>query len=267
MLKNENWMKNLLTSLEPRSERSSPCCTVSENRFSWEVVFWTVIHSYEYPCSSQSFPSNKTAGVSSRTIIVKSISNSLTYTVASSCVCTSPLAVMTIVRLHDFVKVAISALLRSFLLIMCIDAPESTTNSRSSGVRFDAGRHLFSEGEKNAALFFSFFLRTLLASLNAASRAPCSCYSVSSWDRSSNFEALGLRWWGSPGQIIPSEGFWSRMLAWCTVAFVIFTHRIGFRLSELFRKLDEDFGGSISWNTQPNCRVFDESACLCSSGE
>ena len=38
---------------------------------------------------------------------------------------------------------------------------ESTTNSRSSGLRFDAGRHLFSEGEKNAALFFSFNFRTL----------------------------------------------------------------------------------------------------------
>ena len=45
---------------------------------------------------------------------------------------------MTIVGLHDFVKVSISASLRSFLLIMCIDAPESTTNSRSSGLRFDA---------------------------------------------------------------------------------------------------------------------------------
>ena len=30
-------------------------------------------------------------------------------------------------------------------------------------------------------------------------------------------------------------------------------------MSELFRKIDEDFGGSISWKTQPNCRVFDES--------
>ena len=40
---------------------------------------------------------------------------------------------------------------------------------------------------------------------------PCSCHSVSSWDRSSNFGALGLRWWGSPGQIYPSEGFWSRI--------------------------------------------------------
>ena len=38
----------------------------------------------------------------------------------------------------------------------------------------------------------------------------------------------------------------------------IFTHRIGFHMSELFRKIDEDFGGSISWDTQPNCRVFDE---------
>ena len=49
---------------------------------------------------------------------------------ASSCVCTSSLAVMTIVGLHDFVKVSISASLKSFLLIICIDAPESTTNSR-----------------------------------------------------------------------------------------------------------------------------------------
>ena len=85
--------------------------------------------------------------------MVKNISNSLTYTVASSCVCTSPLAVMTIVGLHDFFKVSIAASLKSFLLIMCIDASESTTNSRSSGLRFDAGKYQFSEGEKNAALF------------------------------------------------------------------------------------------------------------------
>ena len=69
--------------------------------------FCPLIHYYEYLCSSQSFPSVKTDGVSSRTFIVKNISNSLTYTVASSCVCTSPLAVMTIVGLHDFVKVSV----------------------------------------------------------------------------------------------------------------------------------------------------------------
>ena len=121
-----------------------------------EMWFSPLIHSQEYPFSSQSFPSDNTAGVFSRTFIVKNISNSLTYTVASSCVCTSPLAVMIFVGLNDFVKVSISEEFKSFLLIICIDAPESTTNSRSSGLRFDgAGRHLFSEGEGNAALFFS----------------------------------------------------------------------------------------------------------------
>ena len=101
---------------------------------------------------------------------------------------------------------------------------------------------------------------TLLASFHAASRAPCSCHSISSWDRSSNIGAVGFRWCGSPGQIIPRDGFWSRMLAWRTTAFVNWTHRIGFFMSELFRKIDEDFGGSISWNTKPNCSVFDEQA-------
>ena len=122
------------------------------------------IHSHEYPCSSQSLLSDKTAGVSSRTFIVKNISNSLTYTIASSCVCTSPLVVMTIAGLHDFVKVSISASLKSFLLIMCIDAPESTTNSLSSSLRVDAGRHLFSEGEECCSLMLLFFFNTFLAS-------------------------------------------------------------------------------------------------------
>ena len=114
---------------------------------------------------------------------------------------------MTIVGLHDFVKVSISALLKSFLLIMCIDAPESTTNFRSSSLRVDADRHLFSESEKNAALLFSFNFDILLASFHAASRAPCSCHSVSSWDRSSNCGALGLRWWGHLGKLVRAKDF------------------------------------------------------------
>ena len=136
---------------------------------------------------------------------------------------------------------------------------ESTTKSRSSSLRVDASRHLFSEGDENVALFFSFWIfETLLASFHTPSRAPCSCDSVSSWDRSSNFGALGLRWWGSPGQIIPNEGFWTRILVWRAIAFVNFTRWIGFCMSDLFRKIDDNFGGSISWKTQPNCRVFDE---------
>ena len=58
---------------------------------------------------------------------------------------------------------------KSFLLIMCIDAPESTTNSLSSGLRVDgADRHQFSEGEKNVVLCFSLEnFRIFLASLHA----------------------------------------------------------------------------------------------------
>ena len=141
-----------------------------------------------------------------------------------------------------------------FLLIMCIDAPESTTNSLSSGLIVDgAGRHLFSEGEENAVWSFSFNFMIFLANFHAASRAHRSCHSVSSWDRSSNFGATLMRiTWANYSK----RWFLSRMLAWRNTALVNWTHRIGFSMFELFRKIDEDFGGSISWNTQPNCRVF-----------
>ena len=136
---------------------------------------------------------------------------------------------MTIVGLHDFVKVSISALLKSLLLIMCIDAPESTTNSRSSGFNVDAGRHLFSGDGKNAALSCSFNVSTLLASFHTASRAPCSCHSFSSCERSSNFGALGPRSWGSftLDKCNRARGFWSRILVWRAIAFVNFTRWIG----------------------------------------
>ena len=43
---------------------------------------------------------------------------------------------------------------------------DHTTNSRSSGLRVDAGRHQFSEGEKNVVLSCSFNCNTLLASFH-----------------------------------------------------------------------------------------------------
>ena len=57
---------------------------------------------------------------------------------------------------------------------MCIDAPESTTNSRSSSIRIDASKHLFSEGEKNVALSCSTLLRghVALASLSPLETDP-----------------------------------------------------------------------------------------------
>ena len=62
---------------------------------------------------------------------------------------------MTVVALSDVVKLSISAEFKSFLLIMCIDPPESTAISRSSSLRFHgAGRHLFSEGEKECCFVF-----------------------------------------------------------------------------------------------------------------
>ena len=108
--------------------------------------------------------------------------------------------------------------------------------------------------------FSPWIFETLSASFHAASRAPCSCHSVSFWDRCSNFAALGLRWWDSLGQINLSEGFWSRILVWRATAFVNFTRWIGFHMFELFRKIVVDFGGSISWNAQPSCRVLDNIA-------
>ena len=38
MLKMTSWRKNSLTNQEPRSERSSLCCTLSEYRFWWDVA-------------------------------------------------------------------------------------------------------------------------------------------------------------------------------------------------------------------------------------
>ena len=88
------------------------------------------------PIVPQSFPSERTAGVSSRSTTVQNKSNSLTYTVvASSSVSTSPFPATTIrqtfLRLSRF---PIPQSQGSFLLSICVFAPESTTNSRSSHI-------------------------------------------------------------------------------------------------------------------------------------
>ena len=120
----------------------------------------------------------------------------------------------------------------------------------------DAGRHLFSGDEKNAAFSCSFNLNTLLASFHAASRAPCSCHSVSSWGPILKFWSVGAALMKFHlGKYIRSEGFWSRILVWRAKAFLNFTRWIVFGMSVLFRRID--FGGVMSWNTQPNCRASD----------
>ena len=64
------------------------------------------------PRSLQSFPKERTAGVCSRGITLTNKSNCLTSNVASSLVCTSPLAVITVVGLLDVLMVSNSAELR-----------------------------------------------------------------------------------------------------------------------------------------------------------
>ena len=120
--------------------------------------FGPLIHTNEYPFSSQNFPNDNTAGVLSKTFIANfDIHNCLFMPLHFS--------IGGYEGLHDFVKISISASLKSFLLIICIDAPESTTNSRSSNFRIDAGRHLFSEGEKNVALRCSINLKHIFGQL------------------------------------------------------------------------------------------------------
>ena len=141
---------------------------------------------------------------------------------------------MTVVELRDFVNVSISASLKSFLLIMCIDAPESTTNSLSSGFNVDAGRHLLSEGEKNVALFFSFNLKTLLASfpllhghLALATLSPLET------------DPPILERWGCADEIhfgksVPAKGFGSRLVSvTCNGFREFYTWDLCFRMSEL----------------------------------
>ena len=141
---------------------------------------------------------------------------------------------------------------------MCIDAPESTTNFLSSlSIVDDADRHqILWRWEECLCYVSPLGFRKFLASLHAASRAHRSCHSVSSWDRSSNFGAFGLRWWGSPGQIIPSDGF--GLECWRDATRLWWISHVG-SVSDCLSssaKIVADFGGSISWYTQPNCRVI-----------
>ena len=60
-----------------------------------------------------------------------------------------------------------------------------------------------------------------------------------------------LERWGCADEVhlhkyIRAKNFWFRILVSRAIDFVNFTHRIDFRMFELFRKIDTDFGGSIS---------------------
>ena len=90
--------------------------------------------------------------------------------------------------LHDFVKYSISTVLKSFLQIMCIDAPESTTNSRSSSFNIDVGtfnlntNSVKNNGEQVGAvfpeLFFDWELWMILLSAEAILASSTSKFGI-----------------------------------------------------------------------------------------
>ena len=141
------------------------------------------------------------------------------------------------------------------MLSMCIGAPESTTDSLSSGFIVDgAGRHYSLEGEKSSFVRF-FELKDVLGqsprvsagasllSFNLLLRPVLQFHSV----RTALMKKFDL--------YFTKRWTFSRMLAWRCVAFVNCTRRIDPKTLGLFRKIDEDSSGSVSWNTQPNCRT------------
>ena len=86
-------------------------------------------------------------------------------------------------------------------------------------------------------------------------RIARSCLSVSSWSLSSNFKALGLRWWGSLTSIFFSDGpLFSRMFAWRSATLVNRSRRVGpktFVASVRSLKIQ----AASSCNIQPNSRT------------
>ena len=143
-----------------------------------------------------------------------------------------------------------------FLLSMCIDAPECTTNFLFSDFVEDrAGKHQTSEGEQNVALSFSLCVWVLFAISQTISA-----------DASTSFQGFFLRsvfkFWSMGIRSLGSE---------CFITFpeslrgVMYFLRIARRAS-VPRILGPSvkstwISGSESWNTQLNCLEFFNKVC------
>ena len=154
-----------------------------------EMCFLTAGPGIGFPMILAELPETKNCANFSRSITVTNKSNSLTFSVASFLVCTSPLAV-TVAGLLDVLMVSNSAELRSLLLTTCIPAPEF--HYKLSFLRVFCWRsreYPFLRGKVESSSVFSLSLFTFLARFHALLRAHRCCLSVSSWDWSSNFIA------------------------------------------------------------------------------
>ena len=97
-------------------------------------------------------------------------------------------------------------------------------------------------------------INTLLASFHAASRAPCSCHSVSSWNRSSNFGATLMRFtWGKS---IRAKDFGREcMRVVHQLLWILHFGPVSVCLSSSVKSMKTS---ATPWNPQPNKRVIDE---------
>ena len=165
------------------------------------------------------------------------------------------MAVITVVGLLDVLMVSNSVELRSFSLTVCILAPESTTNSLSSGSLAEAlGRTHFSPG---AALSIALSLYIFWARSQALLWAHRSCFSVSSWDRSSNFYSAGTSLMSRWDLYFSTNGaFLSRILAWAWTWWIeLFELRSRLSASGFPETLfvPWEASASDSCDIQPNC--------------
>ena len=138
----------------------------------WPLVQWCV-----YPWSSQSFSKERTAGVSSRSIPLTNKSNCLTYTVASSLVWTSPLAV---VGLLDVLMVSNSAESSLSCWPYAKSLPSQKQTLFPMGFFVDAaGSTHSSAGNWNVTLPFSLTLNSFLSRFQSLIWAHRCCHSLS----------------------------------------------------------------------------------------
>ena len=137
---------------------------------------------------------------------VTKIWRSCTNTCASSFVWTSPLAVTTVMGDPDLLSVSNSPELKSFLLNICTEAPESITNRLSSGFVQEGAVLSQAPARECTVSFDSFFwvskhplpVPRRLCGRTAPAGSSCSL--------SSNLGAHGFRSWGSHFWMIPCDG-------------------------------------------------------------
>ena len=143
-------------------------------------------------------------------------------------------------RTHDFVKVSNSSEFKSFCwsYASTLRSPQQILVPQVEGLMAQVGTYF--PKVRRMLLCFS---PIILTHFSPASTLLSGHLALATLSPPETDPQILERWCYAdevhPGQINPSEGFWSRIWVWRAIAFVNFTRWIGFRMSELFRKIDE----------------------------